>query len=149
MLVGMNAAYPELDLDDTLTAYGKAVVKDVREGTCLVEALSKYAGVTDSLLVEGPPILDRANWRTRFEQNRTGAVAPDMPALVYASRSDQHVPFANVSKVVGDWCRKGGTVALREIAASDHVTGLLAGWPVALDWMADRFAQLPAPSDCK
>lgn len=149
ILVGANAAYPELRLDDILTPYGKAVVADVRQGKCLLDVLSAYSGMTDAVLVEGAPILQRKDWRTRLQQSRTGAVAPDMPALFFASPSDQLVPYANSSKLFGDWCAKGAKVALRQINAPDHLEALSDGWPFALDWMADRFAGLPAPSDCK
>jgi len=149
VLLGMNAAYPELKLDDTLSAYGKSVIAAVRHGACLIDALSKYAGITDSVLLDGPPVLQRRDWRERFEQNRTGTSAPGMPALFFSSPSDQHVPYANASRLLKDWCARGATVTGRTIDASDHVTGLTLGWPVALDWMADRFAGLPASSDCK
>lgn len=58
------------------------------------------------------------------------------------------VPYPVSRQLFTDWCAAGAKVSFRTIGITEHVSGMLLGWPLALGWMADRFAGQSAPSDC-
>lgn len=148
LLIGLNAAYPELNLDSILTSYGKAVVADARNNKCLFEMAASYPGLSDAVLVDAPAILERPTWKARFQQQRTGTATPTVPALVYAGVLDEVVAYQNTRKTFDSWCAGGAKVTFRTIGITEHATGMVLGYPVAFEWMSDRFAGYPAPSDC-
>ncbi|WP_167481196.1 lipase family protein [Acidovorax cavernicola] len=148
LMVGLNAAYPELNLDGILTAYGKSVMAEARNNKCLLAMAASYPGLSDAVMVDGPGILDRPDWKARFQQQRTGTATPAAPALIYAGLLDEIVPYENTKKTFTAWCAGGAKVSFRTIGITEHATGMLLGYPIALDWMADRFAGNPAPSNC-
>ncbi|RQO61028.1 hypothetical protein DBV14_05835 [Variovorax sp. KBW07] len=148
ILMGMNAAYPELDLPSILTSYGQHLVADARDKKCFIEMEASYPGTSDAVLVNPPGILDRPDWKARLAQNRTGSVAPAVPALVYAGLLDEVVPYPVAKQLFTDWCAAGAKVSFRTIGITEHISGMALGWPLALGWMSDRFAGESAPSDC-
>lgn len=148
LLIGLNAAYPELSLDSILTSYGKAVIAEARNNKCLFVMAASYPGTSDAVLVNSPGILDRPDWKARFQQQRTGTATPAVPALVYAGLLDEVVPYADSKKTFTAWCAGGAKALFKTIGITEHATGMLLGLPIALDWMGDRFAGEPAPSNC-
>ncbi|MHA3013506.1 Secretory lipase [Cupriavidus necator] len=147
-LMGLNAAYPELGLSSILTPYGQSVIADFRGTKCLLDVTASYPFLSDSVLVQAPAILNRADWLARMAQNQSGNGVPAVPALVYAGTLDEIIPFGQNQKLFAAWCARGGNVAFRTIGATEHATGLLLGLPVALDWMTQRFGSVPAVSEC-
>ncbi|MFV8599156.1 lipase family protein [Ralstonia pseudosolanacearum] len=147
-LMGMNAAYPDLNLPAILTPYGQSVIADFRGTKCLVEVTASYPFLSDSVLVQGPTILSRPDWQARMAQNQSGTGVPSVPALVYAGTLDEIIPFDQNQKRFASWCSRGANVAFRTIGATEHATAFLLGFPIAADWMAQRFAGAAAVSEC-
>ena len=148
-LIGLDAAYPELHLDAILTPYGRRVVADARYNKCLFEMAATYPGLRLDSIIEGTPLLRRRDWLARFRDDRSAQAVPDMPALVYHGRLDNVVPYRQGRRVFADWCAHGGQIELRTVHAGEHFLGFGRGGPVAMDWMAERFAGEPAGSDCR
>ncbi|PLC07209.1 hypothetical protein CY658_09555 [Variovorax sp. RO1] len=148
MAIGMNAAYPELDLQSILTPYGQHVVADLRDKKCTIEAAATYPGLSDAVLVDPPGLLARPNWKARLAENRTGTLAPAVPALVYGGLLDEVVPHQDVKQLFADWCALGAKVNFRTLGITEHATGGVLGMPLVLDWMGHRFAGDKVVSDC-
>lgn len=148
ILIGLNAQYPELNLDGILTPYGKSVIADARNNKCFLEMVLNYPFLSDAAMVNYPSILSRADWVTRFAQQRTGTKAPTVPALVYAGLLDEAIAYANSKQTFDEWCKRGANARFVTVGITEHVTGLAVGFPIALTWMAERFAGVQASSTC-
>lgn len=149
--VGLNAAYPELRLDHYLNAAGRVAIAQVRNSCLLDGSIAQFAfhHSTDYTTTDVPRL---PAWRARLRQNGVGAIAPRAPVLLYHGRRDELIPFALSEELRARWCRMGVNVRLQEIpGAVDHsVSGEGLGSPIAIDWLAQRFASgpPPQPSDC-
>ncbi|SFV12452.1 lipase family protein [Pseudoduganella namucuonensis] len=148
-LIGMDATYPELDLQSILTPYGKSVVADALDKKCTVDLVLGYPFLSDAVMVQGPTILNRPNWVARMDENNGGQGVPAVPALLYGGVLDNVVPYEQNKKWFAAWCARGANVEFRTVHGTvDHISGAVLGVPIALDWMAQRFAGIPATSGC-
>jgi pimeloyl-ACP methyl ester carboxylesterase len=144
---GYDTGYPDIGVRDLLNARGRALLDEVRH-ECVGELTARHAGghladysrVADPL---GDPALVRA-----LRDNRIGAVAPDMPVLLYHAQFDELIPIELSRRLRAEYCSRHVRVAYHVVPATEHVTGDVAGAPPAVDWLADRFAGRRAPTSC-
>ena len=66
-----------------------------------------------------------------------------MPVLVYHGTADELIPVAVARQLVACWRRLGVEVDWRPLPLLGHVGAGTAGGPVAVPWLAARFAQDP------
>jgi alpha-beta hydrolase superfamily lysophospholipase len=96
-----------------------------------------------------PNVLELPEWRARMRQNRLGDMAPAAPVLLHHARRDQIVSFKQSVGLREDWERLGADVRLYVTRGGvDHISGAMAGTPVALDWIGrrlSRIVKMPAP----
>lgn len=136
--IGYAAAYPELDLDSYLTPWARTRIAALRESSVLQAMLSGPRFMRAADLTE-PNVLGLPAWRRRLRENRLGTMAPAAPVLLHHARRDQIVSFAHSVRLRDDWDRLGADVRLYVTKGGlDHISGALAGTPVALDWLARR-----------
>src|SRR5207302_8463577 len=86
-------------------------------------------------------------WRRRLRANGLGQLAPSAPVLLHHARRDQIVSFTQSMNLRDDWQRLGADVRLYVTRGGvDHISGAVAGTPVALDWLARRLGRIvPLP----
>ena len=148
--IGYAAAYPELELDPYLTPMARAGIERLRRSSVLDAIRSGPRFVTASDLTQ-PNVLDLPEWRARLRENRLGEIVPDAPVLLHHARRDRIVSFEHSVNLREDWTARGGDVRLYVTRGGvDHMSGALAGTPVALDWIARRLgraAAVPRPVD--
>ena len=136
--IGYAAAYPELDLDSYLTPLARANVAAMRESSILQAVLWGPRFMRASDLTE-PNVLDLPEWRIRLRENRLGEILPRAPVLLHHARRDQIVSFAQSVRLRDDWIALGADVRLYVTRGGvDHVSGAMAGTPVALEWLSRR-----------
>jgi fermentation-respiration switch protein FrsA (DUF1100 family) len=147
--IGYAAAYPELDLDPYLTPMAREGIDALRESTIFQAVLFGPRFVRSSDLTQ-PNILELPDWRARLRENRLGDMPPTAPILLHHARRDQIVSFAQSVNLRDDWERLGVDVRLYVTRGGvDHISGAVAGTPVALDWIARRLARkvmMPEPA---
>ncbi len=143
---GFDAAYPELHLQDMLTPTGQALYADVQHD-CVAQIVVKGAPYTAEQLIAVPDLLV-GEAVVRLGENSVGAVAPGFPAFVYHGAADELIPVAQGRGLRADWCALGVPVEYREFPAIEHVGGGVLGGPLAVNWLADRFADKSAPTTC-
>jgi fermentation-respiration switch protein FrsA (DUF1100 family) len=147
--IGYAAAYPELDLDTYLTPMARKGIAAMRESTIFQAALFGPRWVHSSDLTQ-PNVLELPEWRARLRENRLGDIAPAAPVLLHHARRDQIVSFVQSSNLHDDWQRLGTDVRLYVTRGGvDHISGAIAGTPVALDWIGRRLARkvkMPDPA---
>jgi hypothetical protein len=136
--IGYAAAYPELDLDAYLTPKARRGIAALRRSSVLQAAISgpHFAHASD---LTDPNVLELPAWRARLRENRLGGIAPDAPVLLHHARRDQIVSFEQSVNLREDWQALGADVRLYITRGGfDHISGAVAGLPVALDWLARR-----------
>ena len=139
--IGYAAAYPELELDPYLTPMARDRIDMLRESTILQAMLMgpRYIHADE---LTNPNVLELPEWRTRLRENRLGTIAPTAPVLLHHARRDQIVSFQQSLNLKADWDALGVDVRLYVTRGGmDHISGAVAGTPIALDWMARRLGR--------
>ncbi|MFF0493376.1 lipase family protein [Nocardia sp. NPDC004068] len=72
---------------------------------------------------------------------------PRAPIYQWAGANDQVNPWL-ARDVAGRYCAAGDRVQFEIIPGADHGTAIAAGAAQAFNYLGDRFANLPAPSNC-
>ncbi|WP_188193007.1 lipase family protein [Nonomuraea sp. SYSU D8015] len=143
--VGLDAAYPELDLEADLNDRGRALLAEAADDC--VGDLDRLAGLRFSDL-SPIDLLNQPKWLARLGENRLGAMAPRVPMFLYHGKGDQIIPLAVGSTLRSEYCRAGVTVRWVALPAPDHVTGAVEGGPLAIEWLTLRILGLPASGNC-
>lgn len=132
--LGLNAAYPELNLDGYLTPLGEKRLYRLRRTSVVTAAVRgpHFVGV-DHLMTEN--VLKLPRWQARMRENKLGGVAPTAPVYLYTSSRDPLVPPAQTRNLAKAWRELGADVTLHEVPAIDHVTGLALGAHQATQWL--------------
>ena len=148
--VGMDTAYPELQLESYLNDDGRRAVEEIRD-TCVLDGTVFKFGFRQSRDYTTTDVPALPAWDTRLTQNGVGAIAPDTPMFLYHARRDELIPYELSEQLRARWCSNGVNVRLVETPGADHsLTGTSLGNPYAIDWLAERFESgpPPQPEDC-
>lgn len=145
-LIGLDNAYPELDLENHLTDAGRAAFDRMAREACTLELLVDYrdrrlADYTTSSPVLTPP------WLARVRENALGGAPIPAPVHQYHATADDLVDFAQAEALRDTYCLLGVPVDWQTYD-TDHITAVHRGNAAALAFTADRIAGRPAPSDC-
>ncbi|WP_406034299.1 lipase family protein [Nocardioides sp. NBC_00163] len=146
-LVGLDAAYPNLDLDSRLTEDGRAAVDRVKE-SCFVEAFGTF-GTTSVSEITNPDVLADDSWHRAYDQSLLGTRRPGAPAYVYHGTTDTVVPFSQGQQLYSSWCARGTDVTFEKIVGLEHVTGAALTTPAGIEWLTDRLHGEPAEAGCR
>jgi fermentation-respiration switch protein FrsA (DUF1100 family) len=139
--IGYAAAYPDLELDAYLTPMARERIGALRESS-IVQAMVWGPRHMRSSELTDPDVLSLPEWRARLRENRLGLMAPAAPVLLHHARRDQIVSFEQSLNLRDDWQRLGADVRLYVTRGGfDHISGAMAGTPVALDWLARRLGR--------
>ncbi|MFG2651288.1 lipase family protein [Streptomyces sp. NPDC048436] len=145
-LIGLEAAYPELNLGSHLNDTGRRLLEENKDDSILglitAFALKSLAAITTT----SP--LEQADWRDRFARSRLGTTAPSVPVLLYHGELDEIIPYGLGTALRDRYCTHGATVQWQSYPVTDHITGVLLGAAPATDWLAARFAGHPPLSTC-
>ncbi|MEV6060843.1 lipase family protein [Nocardia asteroides] len=163
VLNGIVANYPEAApaVDAAINPAGKQMMAELAN-TCVAEAvvrtmlrpLTTYTAGnrTPAELLDSSPELTAI-----VDQQRIGRRKPAAPVLVTGSTNDDLVSYAQVRQLAVDWCAQGTSVQFEPTAwlpplfpstAVGHVLGFLPATVAAHDWLTQRLAGTPAPSNC-
>lgn len=138
--IGYAAAYPELELEPYLVGDAAAMIDALRRTNVVQAAVRgpRFAHVDE---LTDPNVLELPSWRARLRENRLGALAPAAPVLLHHARHDQIVAFEQSEQLLEDWRARGVEVELHVTRGGfDHLSGAVAGVPVALDWLGALLA---------
>lgn len=143
--IGLDAAYPDLNLANHLTTAGKAAYEDLTRDDCASEG--QYGGHTLDEYVT-PGLLDRPDWAARLAQQKLGSRTPTAPVLLYHSNGDEILPVDQSVALASAWCAKRADVTFWQTTTGGHAW--TAAWlsPSVTAWVADRLAGRPANGNC-
>jgi hypothetical protein len=146
----MAVTFPELQLSDVLTPFGIDFIKEASKYQC-----SHHMGASLVYMqawkgpATRPDPQNQAAWMKRIEQMALGNVPAQAPIAIYQGDDDPEIFPAATEAYVKKACASGTTISYNHYADTDHLR--IAGRAQAdiLNWIADRFANKPAPSSCK
>jgi len=139
--IGYAAAYPELVLEPYLVGDAAKVIEALRH-TNIIQAAVRGPRFAHAGDLTSPNVLELPSWRKRLRENRLGTLAPAVPVLLHHARTDQIVAFEHSEQLLEDWTALGVDVSLHITRGGfDHISGAVAGAPVALDWLGKRLAE--------
>lgn len=143
--LGLDAAYPDLNLDAYLTEAGRASARRLK-GQCAVgllvlEAFKRVSAIAAANLFEAP------TWQARLAQNTLGSAPPKVPVLQYHALADEIVDRGQAEELRARYCAEGVQLQYRTLIA-DHLLGALTGTGMAHEWIVDRLNGAEAPSNC-
>ena len=143
--IGYAAAYPELELEPYLVGDTARTI-DALRGTNIVQAAVRGPRFAHVAELTNPNVLELPSWRARLRENRLGTLAPAAPVLLHHARHDQIVAFEHSEQLLEDWSELGVDVSLHVTRGGfDHISGAVAGAPVALDWLEKQLGRRGAP----
>lgn len=145
--VGLSTAYPDLPFREILTAEGMAAVERIST-QCVDEFTRDYAFRTLASFTTVPDPVALPQWQAVLAANRLGDDPPEVPVLIYHAALDELIPVAVARELAAEYCGQGADVQYIELALDEHVSGAVTGAPLAVAFLADRFAGRPAPNTC-
>jgi hypothetical protein len=152
--VAIDRAYPEFDLSSLLNAKGQTLAEqDGQDASGCAGAASNEPGGTAAEYTNYPSsqaiaALPRVSGVLN-NLNLNNAPIPAAPSYFYNAINDELAHIQPVDQLVDSYCAHGAKMDYyRDPAASEHVVGLAAYFPAALQYLQDRFAGDPVPDTC-
>ncbi|MDQ8046671.1 MAG: lipase family protein [Solirubrobacteraceae bacterium] len=146
-LIGLNNAYPELDLDSYLSSdTAKSTLTNMNANDCTVELLQNYKGQGAQQYFTKTPFL-QPTWMSRLKENTLGSTPINVPVFEYHGTQDTIVAYNQGSRLHDQYCALGMNVTWKTYDVG-HITGVARGNPDVMQFMKDRVAGLPAVSNC-
>ncbi|WP_280258173.1 lipase family protein [Nocardia wallacei] len=143
-LLGIDAAYPELNVLSLLNPAGRALAAALRRTHVLPGAALGIAGsmvlpTRSARYVRRHP-LEVPEVLARLRENRLGAMPPAAPVLLAGGTKEQVIPFEQMTALYRDW-RGLGVDATFVTMAREHIGGAFSFAPKAFQFLAERFAE--------
>ena len=143
--VGISRAYPEML--SLFNGAGHEMARRIGD-MCVGEAVSAFPFRRLSEFTHSQDPLSEPVAKTVMELNHLGRLTPSAPVFLYHSILDELIPFPDAQQLQKEWCAGGGTVTLHADALSEHSSLAVTGAPLAVGYMASRFAGVAAPTNC-
>jgi hypothetical protein len=149
--VGFDTAYPELKLASYLNDRGRDLI--ARSKTLCLASADGASGLVTAAFTHRADYVTRdplaaTAWRNRLNASRLGGVTPAAPVFQYHGLLDELVPYDQAVATRDRWCARGADVTFVTLPAAEHVTAMVEGFPLAMQFLAARFAGDPVPSTC-
>lgn len=93
------------------------------------------------------PIRSQA-WRDYAEAQTPDPLPPSMPVFVAQGTADEVVLAWPNALLAQRWCQAGSAISMLWLGGVNHNAAAEAAGPTAVWWIADRFADRPAPRTC-
>jgi len=143
--VGLDAAYPELDLESYLNDEGRTLFASGRNA-CVADGLLLGLWKTIDQLTTSNP-LETPEWQARLDEQALGTVRPAAPAFLYHGSTDQIIPYAQGTGLRDDWCARGARVKFSTYA-TDHIGGLGSGNTEGVAFLRPLMTGQPVQTTC-
>lgn len=145
-LAGVDAAYPELDLEDEfLNSLGKALLP-VIYGSCIeiIPALAfQWLG---NYTVKDP--LSDPRWKQRIAENRIGNAGIPFPTYYFHAVLDEVMPYRMALELRTRYCAARTPLRFSPIVGFDHIAAGPVWMPQAAKWLALRLQGRPDAGNC-
>ncbi|ANS29449.1 lipase [Rhodococcus opacus] len=148
--IGLEREYPTRSpLGDGLNGAGLDL-RTQMSNMCTDSILGAGAGKSLPDLTNGPGILADPSGRSVMDENSVELYpgVPRTPMFVWHGSADPLVAIGPVQNTVARYCSQGARVQFDVVPGADHGTATMLGAGPAFGYLGDRFAGIPAPSNC-
>ncbi|MFI6955185.1 lipase family protein [Nocardia sp. NPDC050408] len=147
VLIAIAKDEPNSGVPELLNERGRiALVEDA--SACGPDLLFKYfnAHVDDFAAVSD--VLSHPVLRAATDRQELGGSAPVMPMYLYHSTTDDVIPVAGFTDLVGRYCAQGADLTSVHSALPGHDVAAIGETAGAMGFLADRFAGVPVAPGC-
>jgi len=144
--MGLDAAYPELNLESYLTPKGVEVLEEIKQ-SCTGEVLLVAAGESVETQMTSPP-LELPGWEARLKEQQVGLEKPEVPAFLFHGTLDPVIPYTLGTDLRDNWCNLGATVEWESYYLLEHTLTFATAGPQLVEWSKDRAKGIKASNDC-
>ncbi|MEO8667177.1 MAG: alpha/beta fold hydrolase [Bauldia sp.] len=116
-----------------------------------ISDLIEDKGAIDKIQVRGFLKADPVKtppWAATIAANTPGGSPPGAPVFIAQGSADTVVDPPVTTAFASKLCRDGATVRFFEVPDANHTMIAKASASAAVEWIADRFAGKPAPTNC-
>lgn len=150
VFVALAAQYPEeMPIYDLMNDTAEELILE-NNRECMFRLLFNFMYYDTADLSEGNLSLrqlfaQQAEIAAIAEGMKLGSHAIDAPVYLYHGTADQFIPLNQALDLKDDYCRiENGTRATFNVFPStDHITVMYQGTPYVMDWLRDRFNNVP------
>lgn len=150
LLAAFQRAYPSWHVGHDLSPVGRTAVANSQHD-CLLDALIRNEGVDTARYESSPGAIFHNSELDRLLASVSPLHYPGIPRapiLFYHSQVDEFAPIGEMYKLASRYCADGLPVQVVTSPAGEHIASVLSEFPLALNYIADRFAGNPVPNDC-
>lgn len=159
---GYMDRYPEIRkvVDEKFNARGKQLLQEAKT-SCVADLSLRWAFTDTRTLTTTGESFPEVAWRSPEFRNalleqRLGQKKPTSPILVNSGNADDAIPNEQVRQMARDYCELGATVDFNANLTPyvpgkwvlNHMGPTYSDAPLSINWLIDRFKDIPAPSDC-
>lgn len=147
-LIGLDRAYPDLQLTRVLNDRGRAAVAAGQED-CIADASARNPFLRSADVLTDPSAIDRPPLTTAFDRASPLKIpgTPAAPVYDYHARQDELAPIGPSRQLLERYCRAGVPVQSVE-HDGEHFIEVGRGEPGAVQFLSDRFAGKPPVNTC-
>lgn len=147
VLISYATTHPEIALDSILSPQALAALPELHD-QCMSHALTQGHWASAIARDQFLPQPDLTAFLEVAAQNEPGALKIAVPTLILQGDKDVTVFPSATDSLAGQLCAGGNDLEYRVVPGADHDGAMSQGAPVALAWMADRFAGKATASNC-
>jgi pimeloyl-ACP methyl ester carboxylesterase len=118
------------------------------EGPFDLTIRQKVGQALDDHFLTSQQIADIEPWHSLLVRNSAGVLPSEIPVFLAQGTTDQIINPDVTRDYMRKLCNAGSKVQLMVMPNIGHGRAAQASTRVAVDWMTDRFAGSPTPSDC-
>lgn len=143
VIAALTHIYPALDrlISEDATPAGQAMLRDIEDMTT-AQAVIKHINLDFGSLLEVPlyEVVEGPEVQDVFDSIKLGKTAPSVPLLMVQAVYDQIINVDGIDELAQTYADGGAHVTYHRDALSEHIVLHPLSAPMALNWLADRFA---------
>ncbi|BDT97395.1 MULTISPECIES: lipase family protein [Nocardia] len=116
---------------------------------CGSDLVPKYVGARVDDFAVVPDLLRHPIFRAATDAQELGGSAPETPMYLYHSLTDDVIPVAGFTDLIGRYCAQGALITSVHSMLPTHNPAAIGEAPGAMNFLADRFAGLPVFPGCR
>ncbi|WP_063053203.1 lipase family protein [Nocardia arthritidis] len=116
---------------------------------CGSDLVPKYVGARVDDFAVVADVLSHPAFRAATDAQELGGSAPETPMYLYHSRTDDVIPVAGFTDLVGRYCAQGAAITSVHSMLPTHNPAAIGEAPGAMNFLGDRFAGLPVAAGCR
>lgn len=146
-IAGLSAGYPEADIPSMLNGKGKALMTKLHAQGCIINFALSYPFQRLRSITVSRDFLATPTVQRILRHNTLGDAPPATPTFMYHAVDDHLLAVEGTRALARAYC-KAGVPLLWKTGIGDHIGLPMLAGSQPLDYIADRLAGKPAPTNC-